>query len=145
MSKVIFNYHPITKEYLDEVEAKRSPADIEEVYLIPAYATDIKPNLQEGKITKFVDGAWVYENIPTPPIPAKPTLEEEIAALKEKLLFPRKSYLYSTDWYTNREMDEPNSYPAEVKNRRILARQEINLINSYQTLGELSQIEVNFS
>lgn len=62
MAKIIYHYDRETKKYLGSSNAKRSPADKELVYLMPANATDIEPIIEEGKIAKFVDGAWVYED-----------------------------------------------------------------------------------
>jgi hypothetical protein len=39
----VFNYHYVTKEFTGSSTARRSPLDKEEVYLIPASATTIKP------------------------------------------------------------------------------------------------------
>lgn len=61
--------------------------------------------------------------------------------LKNNLISVRRSYLFSTDWYTSRAVDEPNSYPEEIKNKRILARQEINDIEACTTLAALEQFK----
>ena len=74
--KTVYSFKPENGEYIGELIARQSPLDEEEVYLIPAYATEIEPIFEEGKITKFVNNEWVLENIPTPPEPTPPTLEE---------------------------------------------------------------------
>lgn len=55
---LIYNYHPETKEYIGSSEADRSPLE-EDVYLIPAYATDIKPpSVNENQKPVFNNGQW---------------------------------------------------------------------------------------
>ena len=142
--KTVYSFKPENGEYIGELIARQSPLDEEEVYLIPAYATEIEPIFEEGKITKFVNNEWVLENIPTPPEPTPPTLEERKQSLKNQLIGVRLGYLSSTDWYIAREMDEPNSYPQEIKNKRIQARQEINDIEASTTLTALNAFSTTF-
>jgi hypothetical protein len=54
------------------------------------------------------------------------------------------AYLQQTDWYVIREIDQPNSYPKEIKEKRILARDTINNIDKYNTLEELKEIKLIF-
>ena len=68
----------------------------------------------------------------------------KISCKKTDLIEPRSLYLKSTDWYTAREVDEPSSYPVEIKNKRILAREEINSIEACTTLAALNEFSVNF-
>ena len=63
---------------------------------------------------------------------------------KEELKTPRNSYLFLTDWYVAREIDEPNSYPQSIKDKRILARQEINNIEAATTLTALNAFNTTF-
>lgn len=72
------------------------------------------------------------------------TLDQKKNDLKMLLIRIRKKYLNDTDYYILRELDEPNSYPIEVKNRRILARQEINAIELSVTLTDLQQFSESF-
>ena len=51
---------------------------------------------------------------------------ETLAVKKENLSKIRKNYLVSTDWFIQREFDKPNTYPQEVKEKRMLARTQIN-------------------
>lgn len=66
------------------------------------------------------------------------TTEEKILRLKNESVTARKNYLDETDWYAAREIDQPNSYPSEIKNKRIQAREEINTI---QLIADLQQLE----
>jgi len=71
-----------------------------------------------GAVVKILNNNYTAQNIDI-------FLFEE---KKQSLINVRLQYLKSTDWYTARELDEPNSYPQEIKAKRILARQEINEI-----------------
>lgn len=75
----------------------------------------------------------------------QPTYEMILAKSKEKKIAFYKNYLIETDWYAVREIDDPNSYPEDIKNNRILARNTINLIESINTIEELNEININFS
>lgn len=60
----IYHYHPDTKEYLGNGKARLSPLDAkqgQEVYLIPANATEIVPPKEvEGKARVFENNEWKY-------------------------------------------------------------------------------------
>ena len=73
-----------------------------------------------------------------------PSLDERRSALKYKLISVRKAFLSNTDWYVSREVDQPNSYRIDVKNKRILARKEINDIELCTTLAQLQQFSETF-
>lgn len=64
--------------------AVRSPKDKDEVYLIPANATDIvPPTIADGKIPRFVSGAWVLEHDHTA-LEKQKLIEESIALAKRE-------------------------------------------------------------
>lgn len=63
---------------------------------------------------------------------------------KDQLTKPRKEYLKNTDWYVTRESDQPNSYPSEIKNKRIQAREEINTIQLITDLQQLESFTTDF-
>jgi hypothetical protein len=70
--------------------------------------------------------------------------QNEILKKKNQLISIRQTYLKNTDWYIQREADEPDTYPAEIKAKRILARQEINAIEQATTFTALNNFNVNF-
>jgi hypothetical protein len=73
------------------------------------------------------------------------TAENKKERVRKQLKSSRNSYLFSTDWYTAREIDEPNSYPQAIKDKRILARQEINAIEDPTiTLKALNAFNATF-
>lgn len=75
--KIIYNFNPETKELLGQTQARKSPLE-EDVYLIPAHATDIEPpEVPEGKKAVWNDGVWDLENISEPE--PEPVLEDVIA------------------------------------------------------------------
>lgn len=86
----IYHYHPETGDYLAPGLADESPLE-PGVWLIPAYATDIKPpRITSGKRAIFNDGAWALESIPIPepmpepqpiPSPSELTTEEKLASI----------------------------------------------------------------
>ncbi len=54
---------------MGESIADKSPLDKEEVFLIPAFATENKPpKTIENKNIKFVNNEWIYEDIIEPEI-----------------------------------------------------------------------------
>ena len=60
----IYNYHEYTREFLSTSVADESPLE-PGVYHIPANATTIQPPEHvEGKTRNFVNGNWVYVDIP---------------------------------------------------------------------------------
>ena len=69
---------------------------------------------------------------------------KKILDKQEELIKSRNSYLSSTDWHIAKEADEPNTYPQAVKDKRILARQEINQIPVATTLTALNTFSNNF-
>ncbi|NHJ87768.1 MAG: hypothetical protein FK734_20065 [Asgard group archaeon] len=54
----------------------------------------------------------------------------EFQQTKITLINNRRNYLKSTDYYVLKEIDIPGSYPEEIKNKRILAWQEIEEIEN---------------
>lgn len=61
MGKIVFNYHPVTGEYLGEVQADESPLEPGE-YLIPAFATTKIPpasGAREVAVFNVGDDDWV--------------------------------------------------------------------------------------
>lgn len=65
---LVYNYHPITKEFTGFSEADEDPLD-KGKWLIPASATVTPPpELIDGKYRAFIDGSWALINIPSDPI-----------------------------------------------------------------------------
>lgn len=65
---------------IDPLESKRQG---QEIWLLPAHATWDKPlEEREGYRVKFVDGAWIYEEIPQPEPAPEPTQEEKEEAVR---------------------------------------------------------------
>jgi hypothetical protein len=66
----IYHYDAVTGEHIGDGFAKQSPLDAKlgnKVYMIPAHATEIEPpEVVEGKVITFTNGAWEYFDIPTP-------------------------------------------------------------------------------
>ena len=96
----------------------------------------IEVNVQTGEILEL--------DLTQEEINALPSLPERKEQIKNQLINSRLSYLQRTDWYVAREIDESNSYPQEVKDKRIQARQEINAINIATTLSVLNAFSITF-
>jgi len=88
----VYSYNPITFQYAGETIARRDPLEKEETFLIPANATDKLPIFEEGKITKFINNEWILEEIPLPPEPILPTLQEAKTAKITQLKANRNTY-----------------------------------------------------
>ncbi|WP_052262870.1 tail fiber assembly protein [Chromobacterium violaceum] len=57
--KTVYAYNPFTGEFLGETSAERSPLDIDEVWLLPAHSTELKPpETIERQAVVFRDGGW---------------------------------------------------------------------------------------
>ncbi|MBU2713789.1 hypothetical protein [Zooshikella harenae] len=57
MMNTIYNYHPLSGEYLSQVEAHNDP--LEGKPLVPAYATTKRPPLtQQNEVALFKNGFW---------------------------------------------------------------------------------------
>lgn len=125
-------------------------------------------NLETGEVIGYYPSFLNYKNIPKPNIEIEDgdhskylgkrmvvkdgvfqeykEPQKEILKQKQALLISsRGKYLRSTDWYLTREQDEPNSYPSEIKAKRILARREINEIEACKTLKQLNNYQLNFN
>jgi hypothetical protein len=152
MTQIIYNFDEEgyftgkSEANIDPLETKIKKKNI---YLLPRNATFTKTlKLKENTRVRWDKNnqKWIYEDIK---IPEKPKEEVEsesdkIDRLKNKAIFIRSSYLQTTDWYILREFDNPNSYPNEVKKKRILARNQINEIEKISNLKEASSIEENY-
>jgi len=65
----IYNLDPQSNQLVCEGLADPSPLE-PGVWLVPAHATTVEPPAaQDGKTQHFLDGAWVYVDIPPPPPP----------------------------------------------------------------------------
>ena len=77
---------------LDPLESRQQG---KEIWLLPANATWDEPLPEkEGYRVKFVDGAWIYEEIPQPEPAPEPTQEEKEQAVRAV----RNGYLATTDF-----------------------------------------------
>lgn len=88
----IFHYNPDTLQFFGEDRADLDPLDHSN-WLVPAYATKIEPPAaQAGKTLHFVDGVWVFQDIPVPQpeLPPEPPTAEQLqrnfaAAIQQRL------------------------------------------------------------
>lgn len=58
----VYNYDANTKEFLSQSQAQKSPLE-EGVYLIPANATEIKPNQKEGYVCVFDEKEQKWKHV----------------------------------------------------------------------------------
>jgi hypothetical protein len=151
MSKFIYNFDEdgyfsgISEAKIDPLETKIKKEDI---YLLPKNATFTEVvSPQENKRIKWDkdDQKWIYEDIKIPELVEEIESEsDQINRLKTQAIINRSSYLQTTDWYILREFDNPNSYPIEVKEKRTLARNQINEIEKISDLKEANSIKENY-
>lgn len=76
----IYHYHHSTKEYIGEGQADPNPMK-KEAWLIPAFATTVKPpDVEEGQVVKWNGTNWDVADIPDEIVPEliRPTREEQI-------------------------------------------------------------------
>jgi hypothetical protein len=137
---IIYNYNRETGEYLSESLAHKNPLE-KDKFLIPAYATDITPTFQEGKLTKFKEGSWVIEDIPDEP---KISNNEQFTLKTQQLISVRLSYLYNTDYKIIKQAEGVENCSIEILEKRTLARKEINEIELATTLEELQIYLIQF-
>lgn len=84
MTKIVYSYHPETKEYIGAAIAYESPLE-KGIFMMPANTTTKDPILESGKITKWNGEDWILEDIPQEPLPPEPALEEIQQALIIKI------------------------------------------------------------
>ena len=95
----IYNYHPITKEFISESKADESPLE-KGVYLIPGNATEIAPpQAGENEVACFENGIWLVKpDFRGKIYYKKDTLEEilisEIGMIPDETLTDIKPELY---------------------------------------------------
>lgn len=127
--KIKVNYNPFTGEvkgfYPNDIKYKSIPEPWIEIS-----EEEHKAYFEKKKVV--VEGKFVDYKEP---------LSLKIENLKNELILQRKKYLLSNDWYASREIDEPNSYPEEIKAARIKVREEINEIEACTTLKQLEKYD----
>jgi len=94
----IYNYHPVTKEYIGKSIANESPLE-EGVYLIPVNATDIQvPEFQAGKVAMFNENSQQWQQVSiefaNAETPLTLTNEEKLNIIRQN----RNQLLYECDW-----------------------------------------------
>jgi hypothetical protein len=62
MVKILYRYHPVTKEYLGEVEAQEHPEKPGE-YFEQAFATEFPPRLTDGFLSIWTGVEWELQKI----------------------------------------------------------------------------------
>jgi hypothetical protein len=111
-SKIVYSYDKETGNYSGEATAWESPLE-PGIYHIPACATEKKPEFQNGKITKWNGKKWILENIPLPPEPQKPSLEE-LKDLKRKELAINRSSLAENSFIAYKDKTYSNSQNSRI-------------------------------
>jgi hypothetical protein len=152
MTKLIYNYDQdgyyisTSKSNIDPLESKKQKRNI---YLLPQNATfsTILP-IQENKLIKWdrKNSSWLYEDIIKNNESTNQTLEtdeEKVKKLKDHEIQIRLSYLSLTDWYILREYDQKDSYPEEVRGKRVIVREQINEIEKVSSLKDANLIAAN--
>lgn len=78
---IVYHYDPTTGVSTGfSSEADESPLE-PGVFMIPAYATEQQPpEAAEGQVAVFLGDMWQLENIPPPPAPEPPSVNDNITA-----------------------------------------------------------------
>lgn len=118
MTKIVYSYHPGTKEYIGSDIAHESPLE-KGTFLMPANTTTKNPILESGKITKWNGEDWILEDIPQKPLPPEPTLQE----IQQALIIKTKAACASIIIATYPEYKQINflSKVAIIQNKEISA------------------------
>jgi hypothetical protein len=127
---------PENFQELSEKELEQQRLQLEEHY---AEVRSSPHKIVDGIPIALTEEEWQEFNRPDPNQEAI-----DLEMKKNLLTNQRKKYLSDTDWYLIREVDHPQSYPEEVKNKRTQAREEINLIESAAILQQLEAFNDNF-
>jgi len=139
----VYQYHETTGEYLCEVFLQPSPFKKGE-FLKKPYTTELKPVIEQDKITKFDGEKWIIENFPEPEKTPEPSAGEKLALEKSYRINPRKAYLSSTDYKIIKQAEGVKSCSQDVLDKRNLARKEINEIEICSTLKKLNKYSIEF-
>lgn len=127
---------PENFQELSEEELEQQRLQLEEHY---AEIRRFPHKIIDGVPVALTEEEWEEFNRPDPN-----QGEIDLEMQKNQLINLRKKYLSDTDWYLIREADQPQSYPPDVKNKRVQAREEINFIQSLSSLQQLEQFSSNF-
>lgn len=91
---LVYNYHPITNEYLGQFEADESPLE-PGVFLVPANAaTTPPPAAKDGFVRRFSGGVWGYSPVIEPQ--QEPTPEPVVTQAMVNIERDRRIILGST-------------------------------------------------
>lgn len=98
MAQTIYNYNPITGDFISMSEADDSPLE-PGIFLMPANATTLSPPIIEaGQVTRYIDGSWVIDTLPDPAqnVEGLKTLKKiEIESSANTAMFPITVYSQS--------------------------------------------------
>jgi hypothetical protein len=112
MTQKIYSYKE-TGEYVGESLAKKDPLEKEERYLIPRNSTTTKPDSSlfgNGKLVKFINGAWIQESISEEIAPTAAELFQEAKEDKLAAIANKASSLITTPYPIHTQLN----YLAEV-------------------------------
>lgn len=126
------NFQELSKEELEQQRLQ-----LEEHY---AELRKLPHKIVDGVPVALTEKEWEEFNRPDP--------NQKAIALemqKNQLINPRKKYLKDTDWYLMREVDQPQSYPPEVRDKRTRLREEINAIEAAEDLQQIELFTSDFS
>lgn len=88
----IYHYDPVTFDFIAPGLADKSPLE-EDVFLIPAHATDTAPPLFDPvtHTCRFIDGRWVVAEIPQSEPEPEPSLADRQSAVWNKIKAERSA------------------------------------------------------
>lgn len=122
-NKLVLGYYPNATKY-----PNKTFEDTQDIGYLEIDQDSWKSRPKQAAVNSNIDGLIKYQK----------SSDELLADSRREAIMNRKKYLDDTKWYLEREQDEPGTYPEEVKNKRILARAEINKVEKETNIKNIT-------
>lgn len=120
MTKTIYNYDQQAGELLCASLADESPLE-QDVYLIPAFATDIvPPKSGANQVAVFSGGKWSLNNVAAPVVPTAAQLLAQAQQVQSAVVNAACATAI-TEGFTSSALGAPHMYPAKQTDQQNLS------------------------